>query len=198
MKNVLVTQEEEQFILRRRELAAKRKKLQNAAPKNPVQPAHKPKDAVTGTNRPAGWDSHCDPCKIHKGRITDTHPLYWFEEEIFKKIGNIQHKDQHKKITTLLKMPVQNVYRDRQYHALIHLDALWEQELLPLKYKIRYEQYKKDHGIGDDNVHPAHKTEKPDYKHPIPVKTRAFDLDNCPACNENEQFIAGKKYIYAA
>ena len=195
MKELLITDEEKNFILKRRELAAKRKKLRNAAPKHPVQAAQQPQQQG---NRPQGWDSHCDPSKIHKGRITEKHPLYWFEAEIFKKIGNIAHKEQHKKIRSLLGMPVQNLFRDRVYHALTHLDALWEQDMLPLKYKIRYEKFKQQHNIGDDNIHPEHKKEKPEYNFPIPNKTRPFSFDDYPTCDEKEEFTVGRKYRYKA
>lgn len=192
MEQLLVTEQEKVFILRRRELSDKRKKLQNVAPKHPVRQVQEaPKKQV-----PQGWDSHCNPCKVHKGRITETHPLFWFEDEIFKNIDNLQHKEQHKKITEILKIPVQNVFHDRQYHALTHLDALWEQEMLPLKYKVRYEEYKTLHGIGSDNVHPAHKEAKPDYKYPVPVIKRPWDVEKYGTPDKSEQFIAGKKYIY--
>lgn len=186
MKNFLITDEEKQLILKRRELAAKRGKLRNAKPKNQVKTQEKSNS----------WDTHCDPSKVHKGRITEQHPLYWFEDEIFKKIGNLQHKEQHKKISKLLNMPVHNVFRDRVYHALTHLDALWEQNMLPLKYKIRYEKYKEKHRIGDSNVHPEHKKLKPDYKYPIPIKNRSFSFQDYPTCDETEVFQVGKKYTY--
>ena len=84
MEAFLVTDEEKNFILKRRELADKRKKSRNAAPKHPVQTEQQPKQQG---NRPPGWDSHCDPSKVHSGRMTEKHPLYWFESEIFKKIS---------------------------------------------------------------------------------------------------------------
>ena len=118
------------------------------------------------------------------------------KKEIFSKIGNVAHKDQHKLIRSLLCMPVQNVFRDRQYHALAHLESLWQQQLLPLKYKIRYEEYKEKHGIGQDFVHPEHKKEKPDYAYPMPVLKRPWDKDKYGACDENESFVVGKKYKY--
>lgn len=188
MTQITITEEELNLILKRRELTAKRTNTQ--------KPAHKPKDAILGENRPPGWDEHCTPCKVHRGRVTDSHPLYWFEEEIFKNITNMQHQDQHMKINTILGLPVQNVYRDRQYHCLSHLEALWQQEMLPLKYKIKYEAYKALHGIGVDNVHPAHKTEKPDYVHPIPKVIRPWNSDGYGQCDETEKFVAGKKYRY--
>ena len=75
-------------------------------------------------------------------------------------------------------MPVQNLFRDRVYHALTHLDALWEQDMLPLKYKIRYEKFKQQHNIGDDNIHPEHKKEKPEYNFPIPNNYSFFYRKN--------------------
>ena len=194
MENYLITDEEKAFILKRRELAAKRKKLRHAQPKHPVKAAQQPQQQG---NRPPGWDSHCDPSKIHKGRITDKHPLFWFEKDIFSKIGNVEHKTQHKLIRKLLGMPVQNLFRDRVYHALTHMDTLWEQGLLPLKYKCAYEEFKELHKIGDDNVHPEHKKEKPDYKFPIPNISRPWDKEAYGTPDESEEYRNGKSYYYA-
>ena len=194
MENFLITDEEKTFILTRRELAAKRKKLRQSPPQHSVQ-QHAQQPQQQG-NRPPGWDSHCDPTKVHKGRITETHPLYWFETEIFSKISNEAHKAQHKLLRSLLGMPVQNVYRDRQYHALVHLEALWQQQLLPLKYKIKIEEYKDMHGIGSDFVHPEHKKKNPDYVHPLPKISRPWDADKYGNCDEGETFVAGRKYVY--
>lgn len=195
MEQLLVTDQEKLFILKRRELAEKRKQTAQLPPHQPKQ-EEKPKDVILGENRPKGWDSHCDPAKVHKGRITQTHPLYWFEDEIFKRITNLQHKEQHSKISKILCIPVQNVFRDRVYHALSHLDALWEQGMLPVKYKVRYEDFKEQHGIGDDNVHPAHKELKPDFKHPVANKKRPWDKEKYPVPEKDEVFLPGKKYYY--
>ncbi len=195
IEEIELTEAELKLILKRRELAAKRKKSRNAAPQHPVRQAQQQQPQG---NRPPGWDSHHDPAKIHKGRITEGHPVYWFENEIFSKIGNIEHKQQHKLIRKLLGMPVQNLFRDRVYHALTHLDALWEQDMLPLKYKIKYEKFKQEHNIGDDNVHPEHKKDKPDYTFPIPVKNRPFSFELYPTCDEKETFSAGRTYKYEA
>lgn len=191
MEQFILTDDEKDFIVKRRELADKRKKLQaNAAQKTPVaQP--KPK-----SNRPPGWDDHCDVHKTHKGRMTEEHPLYWFEKEIFSKITNLQHKAQHKKITEILHVPVQNVFRDRCYHAIQHLQVLWEQCMLPLKYKARIEDFKAKHNIGMDGVHPEHKKQKPDYKYPVPVTSRPWDNESYGEADDNEEFIVGKQYVY--
>lgn len=185
-----ITEEEKLFIVKRRELAAKRKKLRHAvsAPKKEVK-KETPKQAN-------GWDAHTNPCQIHRGRMTPEHPLHWFEEEIFAKITNLQHKEQHKLIRSLLKMPVQNVFRDRQYHSLVHIESLWQQQLLPLSYKIRAEEYKAKFGIGQDFVHPKHKELKPDYVHPSPVLKRPWDAEKYGEADMSEKFIVGKKYIY--
>lgn len=193
MNNFLITDEEKQLILKRRELADKRQKSRDLPPKNAakaVQP--QPKQ----NNRPAGWDDHNDPCKVHKGRITEGHPLFWFEKEIFSKIGNVEHKNQHKLIRKILGMPVQNLFRDRAYHALSHLDCLWEQGMLPLKHKKRYEDYKKLHNIGDDNVHPDHKKDKPDYDFPVANKKRPWDEKAYGQANEAEEYKNGRKFYY--
>ena len=95
-------------------------------------------------------------------------------------------------------MPVQNLFRDRVYHALTHLDALWEQDMLPLKYKLRYENFKQEHNIGEDNVHPEHKKTKPDYNFPIPTKNRPFSFEQYATCNEKEEFRVGQLYKYEA
>ncbi len=194
MENFLITDEEKSLILKRRELAAKRKKLRNSPPQHPVH-QHVQQPQQQG-NRPPGWDSHHDPAKIHKGRITEGHPVYWFEKDIFSKIGNIEHKQQHKLIRKLLGMPVQNLFRDRVYHALTHLDALWEQGFLPLKYKCDYEKFKIRHDIGDDNVHPEHKKDKPDFVFPVAQKSRPWNAEAYGAPNELESYQNGKKYYY--
>ena len=189
MEQFLITDEEKNFILKRRELAAKRKKLRNAAPKHPVQTASQPQPQ-------APQNGHCDPAKVHKGRITESHPLYWFEKEIFAKIGNAAHKQQHKLIRSLLGVPVQNLFRDRVYHALTHMDALWEQGLLPLRHKCSYEDFKALHGIGDDNVHPEHKKDKPDFDFPKPLKNRPWDKEAYGEADPKEEYRNGKKYYY--
>ena len=197
MKNLLITDEEKAFILKRRELAAKRKKLRHAAPQHPVQKhAQQPQQQPQQGNRPQGWDSHHDPAKVHKGRITEGHPVYWFENDIFSKIGNIEHKTQHKLIRKLLGLPVQNLHRDRVYHALTHMDALWCQGLLPLRYKVAYEDFKAEHDIGADNVHPEHKKLKPDYKYPKANISRPWDKDAYGTPDPKEEYINGKKYLY--
>lgn len=192
MDELVLTEEERKLIITRRRLSIERIKRAGQAPKNPAKVVEKsPKQAN-------GWDAHESPCKVHQGRLTESHPLFWFEQEVFRKIGNMQHKEQHDKIAKLLKVPVQNVFRDRVYHSLCHLDCLWEQKMLPMKYKHRYEKYKLENGIGDDNVHSEHKKAKPDYDYPVPVKNREFSFDLYPEFDEKEEFKAGKLYEYKA
>jgi len=198
MEDLKLTDEERQLIITRRELFEKRQKRQNTASQTPSNQKADPKgkqDVILGQNRPKGWDSHCHPCQIHAGRMTEVHPLFWFESEIFRKISNMQHKEQHKKIAKILNIPVQNIFRDRQYHALAHLEALWQQQLLPVKYKRKYEAYMEEHGIGQDFVHPEHKKQKPDYKHPMPVIKRTWDAEKYE--DVDEEFVVGKKYRYS-
>lgn len=140
--------------------------------------------------RPKGWDSHCNPDKIHKGRLTPGHPMYWFEENVFRKITNMEHQAEHKKIKDILGMPVQTNSRDRVYHALCHLDVLWTEGRLPIGYKHRYEEYKKEQGIGDDNIHPAHK--KKGVVYPVPKNKRPWNPEDYQDYDETQEFT-GKK-----
>lgn len=196
-----LTEEEIQLILNRRKLMANRmikqqkaEENQAVAPKKEEIPDYgvkKPaKDVILGENRPKDWDSHCNPCQVHKGRLTPGHPMYWFEENVFQKISNMEHQRQHKKIKELLGMPVQTNSRDRVYHALSHLDALWTQELLPVAYKIRYEEYKKEHGIGDDNIHPAHK--KPGVVYKTPKFKRPWNPEDHKDYDPDEKFVGDR------
>lgn len=137
--------------------------------------------------RPKQWDSHCEPDKIHKGRLTPGHPMYWFEENVFRKISNMRHQAEHKKIKDLLGMPVQTNSRDRVYHALCHLDVLWTEGNLPVNYKAKYEEYKKEQGIGDDNIHPAHK--KPGVVYPTPKNKKPWNPEEYKGYDENEVFV---------
>ena len=190
-----LTKQEEQLIVTRRKLFAERQKRREEAPKHAVQQVPQQNQGPKQAN---GWDAHSDVSKPHQGRMTDTHPLFWFEREIFRKITNMQHKEQHDKIAKLLKVPVQNVLKDRVYHGLCHMDALWEQKLLPLKYKHKYEKFKKENGIDETNVHPEQKKLKPDYKFPVPIKNRPFSFEMYPEFDDSEQFVAGKIYEYEA
>ena len=190
---LILTDEERILILNRRKLQKERALRRNSAPKNqakaaPVQQKQEPK-------QPNGWDAHKEPDRIHRGRLTEDHPLGWFEPEIFRKIGNMEHKAEHKKIPELLKMPIQTKSRDRVYHALCHLDVLWTEAHLPLKYKHKYEEYKKEHSIGDDNIHPSHKKEGE--KYPVAQNKRPWSAEDHSEFNDKEKFIVGKVYKYA-
>ncbi len=126
--------------------------------------------------------------------MTESHPLFWFEADIFKKITNKQHAEQHRLVTKLLKLPIQTKSRDRQYHGLAHMEALWQQEMLPLKYKIKYEAFIKEHNISADFIHPGQKVEGE--KYPLGNIKRPWDKDKYGPADEKEEFKAGKKYIY--
>lgn len=140
--------------------------------------------------RPTGWDSHCEPDKIHKGRLTPGHPMYWFEENVFRNISNKRHQEEHSKIKDLLKMPVQTNSRDRVYHALCHLDVLWTEGNLPVSYKAAYEKYKQQQGIGDDNIHPSHK--KPGVVYPAPKNKRPWDAEEYVDYDKDEVFVGDR------
>jgi hypothetical protein len=108
-------------------------------------------------------------------RIPNGHPFYWFERDVFSRLGNVLHGMEHAKIR-LAGMKVQADNRDRVYHALTHLDVLWtwypkmredkefmsktnlNDELMD-KIKIQYEKFKKKWDIGDDNMNPLYKIE---------------------------------------
>lgn len=191
MEEFILTNEEKQLILTRRELFKDRQERRKLAPKSSTdqpQQQNTPKQAN-------GWDAHAEPDRVHKGRLTGNHPLGWFEDEIFKKIANMDHQKEHKKIGDILNMPVQNHLRDRIYHALCHLDVLWYEGRLPLKYKHRYERYKKEHNIGKDNTHPAHKKEGVTYK--VPKVSRPFSFEEFDKFDEDEKFNPHKIYDYA-
>lgn len=182
-EDLKLTDEEKNLILNRRRLLANRMTIRNESPKNPAKQAQQ-------TNQPNGWDSHNEPDRVHKGRLTENHPLYWFEKNVFQKISNMTHQEQHKKIRTLLGMPIQTPSKDRVYHALCHLDALWTQDRLPVAYKNRYEEYKKEHDIGDDNIHPSHKKAGVVYR--TPKNKRPWDPEKYKDYNENEKFIGDR------
>ena len=186
---LILSSEETALILTRRELIEKRKASDVGQPTNPAQKASseapRPKKQPS-QNRPAGWDNHCDPCRIHKGRLTEGHPMHWFEEKVFRKIPNMGHQVEHKKISELLGMPVQTNSRDRVYHALCHLDVLWAEDKLPVAYKKRYEDYKVEHKIGADNIHPDHKMDGVQY--PIPNNIRPWNIGDHNGYDPNEEF----------
>ena len=140
--------------------------------------------------RPQGWDAHCNPCQVHKGRLTPGHPMYWFEENVFRNISNKLHQEQHKKIKEILGMPVQANSRDRMYHTLCHMDVLWTEGKLPVSYKKKYEDFKKKENIGDDNIHPAHK--KPGVEYPVATGKRPWTEEDMKNYDENEVFKGDK------
>ena len=193
MEELKLTLEETNLIITRRKLFKQRQEMRNAAPKNPARQQPQQNQAPKQAN---GWDAHGDVSKPHQGRMTEAHPLYWFEKDIFHKITNDQHQAQHAKIAQLLKVPIQNALKDRVYHGLCHMDALWEQKMLPMKFKHKYERFKKENGIGDNNVHPKQMELKPNYKFPIPQKNRPFSFEMYPEFDDKETFQAGKLYEY--
>lgn len=218
-QEITLTQQELNLILTRRELLKRRKEAEPVKSKGLSRPAGfgDVDTSKCASNNPSNdqerneknqnlrqdpkywdkgrsprWDAHCDPEKVHKGRLTPGHPMYWFEENVFRKITNMEHQAEHKKIGSLLSMPVQTNSRDRVYHALCHLDVLWTEGRLPIAYKKRYEDYKKEQGIGHDNIHPSHKKEGRVY--PLPKNKKEWDEDKYKDFDENEVFT-GKKVV---
>jgi hypothetical protein len=183
MEQFEITEEERQLILNRRKFSAVR---MGPPESKPAQPAEKPVDPILGQNRPPGWDSHADLGKCHKGRLTQDHPFFFFETDIFKKISNMEHKEEHKKMTSILGMPVQSPTKDRVYHLLSHMDILWYEKRLPLHYKKRQEELKAQYGIGADNVPESQKKQGIVYRSPkidLPeFNAELYDID------ENEEF----------
>jgi hypothetical protein len=191
-----LTEEEIRLILNRRKLLERRVE-RRSAPQNPVNavsapqpPKEQKEDVILGKNRPPGWDSHTEPERIHKGRLTEGHPMHWFETNVFKKISNMRHQAEHKKIMKLLGMPVQTQSKDRVYHALCHLDVLWTEGNLPVSYKHRYEAFKAEQGIGDDNIHPAHK--KPGVVYKTPKNKRPWNPDDYKDYDKDEVFVGDR------
>lgn len=164
MEELTLTEEEFHLITQRRMMQEARK-AHTPAP-GPQKPKVEKTDVVMGKNRPAGWDSHEDVGKCHKGRLTEGHPFHFFETDIFKRISNMEHQAEHKKISTVLGLPVQNANRDRVYHLLSHMDVLWYENRLPLKYKKLQEDLKKEHGVGPDNIPSGQKKKGVIYKLP--------------------------------
>lgn len=189
MENFEVSADEKQLILNRRKLFAERQK---SCPMSNGKPCGT-KDAILGENRPKGWDNHNDLNQVHKGRVTENNPLYWFEDEIFRKIGNKNHQQEHKKIHSILGLPIQSHTRDRAYHILSHMTVLWVQKRLPLKYKVREQEIRDQYGVGVDNVPAGQKKEGVVYPQPkieIPqFKAEWFNVD------ESEEFT-GEVYDY--
>lgn len=186
-----ITEDEKQLILNRRRLSEIR--LASPAPgtqssQKPSEiPSKQPKDVILGSNRPPGWDSHADLNKCHKGRLTEDHPFYFFEKDIFSKIVNMEHQKEHKKITEILGMPVQANNRDRVYHLLCHMDVLWYEKRLPLRFKKRQEELKKEHNIGSSNISEGQK--KKGVVYPLPkVKLPEWDVSKYPNIDMKENF----------
>jgi hypothetical protein len=75
------------------------------------------------------------------------------------------------------------------------MEALWQQEMLPLKYKIKYEAFKKEHNISADFIHPGQKVEGE--KYPLGNIKRIWDEEKYGAADEKEEFKAGKNYRYS-
>lgn len=181
MINFEITEDEKLLLLKRRELFEKRQK------RGALKVQHQNNQPLTG---------HCKPEVVHQGRMTDPdHPMHWFEKEIFSQISNMEHQAEHAKIGELLKMPVQTSSRDRVYHALCHLDVLWAEGRLPIRYKHRYEEYKKKHKIDTDNIHPSHKTEGT--KYPEPQNKRDWNPEDYQEYSKTEKFVPTKIYEYA-
>ena len=190
-ETLVLSEDEKQLIKNRRLLSEIRLASPAPAAKNPEKapqkPTEAPKDAILGTNRPPGWDSHTDVGKTHKGRLTTEHPFAFFEEEIFKKIKNMAHQKEHKKITEVLGMPVQANNRDRVYHLLCHMDVLWYEKRLPLKYKKLQEGLKQKHNIGPDNISLGQK--KKGVVYPFPkVELPKWDVSKYTNIDETELF----------
>jgi len=187
MKELVLTEEEKKLILKRRELqeARKNRPLQASQQQPPAQKQQQPQQQPQA--RPDLYKPHTDLSRPHRGRLQPDHPVYWFEKEIFQQIGNVQHKKEHEKIAKLLKMPVQNKFRDRVYHALCHLDVLWAEGRLPVRYKHAYEKLKEDNGIGEDNIHPGHKIKGEDY--PVPQNKRPWNPEEFKDYDDEELFL---------
>ena len=183
MEDFKITQEEKALILKRRELFEKRKQGGIVA----VQKQ---------TTNPATAAANGSKCAPHQGRVTDpSHEMHWFEQEIFSQIGNMNHQKEHRKILEVIKMPVQSATRDRIFHQLCHLDVLWKEGRLPVKYKHKYEEYKKKYNIDDTNLHPDLKEEGREY--PTPFEKRAWNPEDYQDYDKNEKFIPTKVYDYA-
>lgn len=189
MEKLELTEEEIKLIKTRRLLRSQRVVSSQEEGEKALRKDSEASEKKLEQNRPPGWDNHCDPCRVHKGRLTDKHPMYWFEDSVFKKIPNQRHKAEHKKITEILGMPVQTNSRDRVYHALCHLDVLWTEGNLPISFKKKYEDYKKEQGIGDDNIHPAHKKEGVVY--PVPKNKKPWNEEDYT----EEQLFAQEEFV---
>ena len=178
-----LSQEEIDLILKRRELTVKRQA------RGPVSAVNRVVEEVKPVPKKADGDVN--------GRITDPgHPMHWFESQVFSRIGNLDHEKEHDKIWTLLKMPIQSSSRSRIFHSLCHLDVLWTEGRLPLHYKRKYEQYKKDNGIGEDNLFPESKVEGETYA--VPQNKRPWNPEQYAHIESNEIFNPKRTYKYEA
>lgn len=184
MEEFTLTEEEKQLIINRRNLLKSRKERVITPVKKGQNQPQPPQQAAQA--RPDLYQPHNDLSRPHRGRLQPGHPVYWFEKEIFQQIGNVQHKKEHEKIAKLLKMPIQNKYRDRVYHALCHLDLLWAEGRLPVRYKVGYEKLKEENNIGDDNIHPSHK--EPGVTYPIAQNKRPWNPEEFQDYDDKEMF----------
>ena len=176
-----LSQEEIDLILKRRELTTKRQA------RGPVSASNRVVEEVKPAQKP----------QITLGRITDpSHPLHFFEKEIFAKIGNLDHEKEHHKIWDVLGMPIQASSRSREYHAICHLDVLWQEERLPLHYKRKYEEYKKQNEIDDTNLHPSLKVSGETYA--APRNKRPWNPEQYTHIESNEIFNPKRTYKYEA
>lgn len=186
MENFIITEDEKALILKRRELFKKRQE-------NGIVAVQK---QSAQTNNPAVAAATGSKCTAHQGRVTDpNHEMHWFEQEIFAKIGNMDHQKEHRKILDLLKMPVQASNKDRIFHQLCHLDVLWTEKRLPLHYKRRYEAYKKKYNIDDTNLHPDLKEPGIEYKRP--QNKRPWNPELYKNIESNEKFDPHRIYEYS-
>ena len=176
-----LSQEEIDLILKRRELTVKRQA------RGPVSAVNRVVEEVKPAPKKAVGDVN--------GRITDpSHPLHFFESQIFSKLGNVEHEKEHHKIWEVLKMPIQASNRSRVYHATCHLDLLWQEHRLPLHYKRRYEEYKKQNGIDDTNLFLDSKV--PGETYPTPFNKRPWEPEKYAHIKSNEVFNPKKLYTY--
>lgn len=184
MEKFEVTHEEKLLILKRRELFSKRQKRGVVHAKDRNVSEQKPQKQVPKNS-------------AHRGRITDPkHEMHWFEKEIFAKISNLEHAAEHKKISTILNMPIQHSSRDRVYHSLCHLDVLWTEERLPLHYKRKYEEFKKKYGIGETNLYPDIVKDYPKENCPEVKNKRPWNPELYKDIESKEKFDPKKSYIY--
>jgi len=193
LEELKLTEEETALVLNRRKLSGIRLANPTPSPSSSPKTPENGSQAVPRGNRPPGWDSHTDLNRTHKGRLTEDHPFFFFEEEIFKKLGNNKHQEEHRKIRKVLELPVQANNRDRTYHVLTHMDVLWYEKRLPLRFKKAAEDLKKEHNIGPDNISEGQKKEGVIYPTPK-VKLLEWDED-LYKIDMSEEFT-GKVLVY--